>query len=391
VYSIVLLLVPTTGADVIAWGRHGGGRGCCSPCYSYCCYPVCCWYYYPCCYRPVYYGPCVPTSEQTQDKVALTGEEQKWLEELKALADTEDQKGAVEDHFNGLSHDEREAYYNEHKSSDNALTSLEQQWLDQLKELADTADKKAAVESHFKQLSHDEREAYYKEHKTGGSDALTEDEQKWLEELKGQTDKPEKKTKVEEYFKGMSHKERQQYYKQHKTGGGGASKGGSSTRGTVVVRMPSDAKLYLDGQLAPLTSEIRVFDTPPLTKAKDYYYTITSVTDRDGEPITASRRVMVRAGKVSHVDFSPAPAHVRVRLPNDATLQVDGRKCPVTSGRRSFDTPKLEQGREYFYTFKAQVVREGRAQSESRRVMLEAGKDVTVDFGDLTSVQITER
>ena len=56
---------------------------------------------------------------------------------------------------------------------------------------------------------------------------------------------------------------------------------------------------------------------------------------------------------------------------------------PQTSAVRSFQTPKLEPGRSYFYTLKADVVRDGRTVSASKRVTVEAGKEATVEFSDL--------
>jgi uncharacterized protein (TIGR03000 family) len=76
-------------------------------------------------------------------------------------------------------------------------------------------------------------------------------------------------------------------------------------------------------------------------------------------------------------------ARVTVRLPEDARLFVDDVLCPLTSGERTFTTPPLEAGRAYYYTLKAEVVRDGRTQSTSRRIDVEAGKEMTVEFKDL--------
>jgi uncharacterized protein (TIGR03000 family) len=86
-----------------------------------------------------------------------------------------------------------------------------------------------------------------------------------------------------------------------------------------------------------------------------------------------------------------APATVVVHLPADAKLYVDNVACPLTSATRSFNTPGLEPGRKYFYTLKAEVVRDGKPAAESRRVLLSAGKRVDVDFGDLAGEVITAK
>jgi uncharacterized protein (TIGR03000 family) len=171
-----------------------------------------------------------------------------------------------------------------------------------------------------------------------------------------------------------------------------------TTRATVVVKLPSDAKLYVDGQEADLTSDTRTFTTPELVKDRDYFYTVKAVAQRDGQTRVQTKRVLVKAGKVARVNFgdlsSPrlvlatpdnvaAPAQIKVRLPRAAKLYVNGVPCASDS----FATPSLQPGRDYAYTLKADIVENGEVRSEIRRVVFQAGKQVTVDFGDMTVVQ----
>jgi len=79
-------------------------------------------------------------------------------------------------------------------------------------------------------------------------------------------------------------------------------------------------------------------------------------------------------------------SRVTVKVPEDARLWVNGVFCPLTSGTRSFETPAVEPGRLYVYTIRAEVIREGRRRSESREVVFEGGKPVTVKFDDPISV-----
>ncbi len=82
-------------------------------------------------------------------------------------------------------------------------------------------------------------------------------------------------------------------------------------------------------------------------------------------------------------DLTAAPAHVVIKLPADARLFVDDQPCPLTSDTRSFDTPELRPGEVYFYTIRAEVVRNGKPVTASRRATLRAGKETVVEFGDL--------
>jgi uncharacterized protein (TIGR03000 family) len=174
------------------------------------------------------------------------------------------------------------------------------------------------------------------------------------------------------------------------------------SQATVVVRLPAQAKLYVDGQEANLTSDRRSFTTPELAANRDYYYTVKAVAQSNGETLVQSQRILVRAGKVAQVNFgdlrsaqqvsttredAAAPAQIKVRLPRAAKLYVNGVPCPS----HSFVTPKLQPGRDYAYTFKAEIVENDELRSETRRVVFRAGKQVTVDFGDMKVVQVVER
>jgi uncharacterized protein (TIGR03000 family) len=75
------------------------------------------------------------------------------------------------------------------------------------------------------------------------------------------------------------------------------------TQATVVVKIPEDAKLIVDGVTANLTSETRTFVTPDLLPGRVYYYMITAEIQRDGRTIAHKEKVLVRPGETSRVDF----------------------------------------------------------------------------------------
>ncbi len=89
------------------------------------------------------------------------------------------------------------------------------------------------------------------------------------------------------------------------------------------------------------------------------------------------------------VSASPSKAAITVSLPEDAKLYVDGVACPLKSARRSFNTPALQTGREYYYTLRAEVTRNGRPFTQSQQVVVSAGRRVNVEFKNLTPLQTT--
>jgi uncharacterized protein (TIGR03000 family) len=81
----------------------------------------------------------------------------------------------------------------------------------------------------------------------------------------------------------------------------------------ITVRLPAQAKLYIDETLCPLTSDTRTFDTPRLEAGRKYYYTMRVELDRNGERVGETRRVMVAAGERVDVTFNPVAASASAR------------------------------------------------------------------------------
>jgi uncharacterized protein (TIGR03000 family) len=73
------------------------------------------------------------------------------------------------------------------------------------------------------------------------------------------------------------------------------------------------------------------------------------------------------------------PAHVTVVLPQPARLWVNGVLVHAV-GKQTFETPPLERQRRYPYTMKVELLRDGQTETDTRRVILAAGKSGTVDF-----------
>jgi len=73
-----------------------------------------------------------------------------------------------------------------------------------------------------------------------------------------------------------------------------------------------------------------------------------------------------------------APANLIVTLPADAKLSIDEAITSSTGTVRSFVTPELERGKTYYYTLKAEITRDGKAEIISREVEVRAGEATRV-------------
>jgi uncharacterized protein (TIGR03000 family) len=73
----------------------------------------------------------------------------------------------------------------------------------------------------------------------------------------------------------------------------------TATEATLVVDLPADATLTVDGNATTSTSASRLFVTPALETGKTFHYTLTAQVVRDGNVQTVTRQVAVRAGETT--------------------------------------------------------------------------------------------
>lgn len=74
---------------------------------------------------------------------------------------------------------------------------------------------------------------------------------------------------------------------------------------SVVVSLPDDAILTIDGHSTAHTSEVRRFVSPALPFGKEYQYTFKAEVKHGGETLTATQTVVVRAGEESRLTLIP--------------------------------------------------------------------------------------
>ncbi len=67
-------------------------------------------------------------------------------------------------------------------------------------------------------------------------------------------------------------------------------------------------------------------------------------------------------------------------LPADAKLTIDGTPTVSTSESRVFESPSLTPGKTFHYVLKATVVRDGRAETVTKKVAVRAGEDTRVEI-----------
>jgi len=90
---------------------------------------------------------------------------------------------------------------------------------------------------------------------------------------------------------------------------------GDYDRARILVQVPDDAKLYIDGNLMRTGSSNRVFQTPVLQTGKTYYYDLRVEVVRDGQTVVQEKQVLLRPGQEvsAAFDLTNAPATAQVR------------------------------------------------------------------------------
>jgi uncharacterized protein (TIGR03000 family) len=80
-------------------------------------------------------------------------------------------------------------------------------------------------------------------------------------------------------------------------------------------------------------------------------------------------------------------ARVLVDLPADAKLYIDDQLMKTTSEHRTFNTPRLDVTQTYYYELRAEVVRDGKPVTMTKRITLKAGEVVRARFGDMEAAE----
>jgi uncharacterized protein (TIGR03000 family) len=72
---------------------------------------------------------------------------------------------------------------------------------------------------------------------------------------------------------------------------------------TIVVELPADATLTVDGAATTSTSDLRYLVSPVLPVGRDFHYTLNAQVVREGKPVQFEQIVTVRAGEESRVSI----------------------------------------------------------------------------------------
>jgi uncharacterized protein (TIGR03000 family) len=155
----------------------------------------------------------------------------------------------------------------------------------------------------------------------------------------------------------------------------------------IVVSMPADAKLFVNGAPSNLTGRVRKLFSRNLQPGKRYPYELRAEAFRDGRVVSQSKSLELVAGATEAVTFppqietpaiagprSPQPTTLVVHVPTDAKVYLLGNETRATGPVRRFTTDLLPAGERTAYTLRVTVRRGSRMISQERRITLEGGR-----------------
>jgi uncharacterized protein (TIGR03000 family) len=73
---------------------------------------------------------------------------------------------------------------------------------------------------------------------------------------------------------------------------------------TIIVSLPAEASLKIDGVTTKQVSSLRQFTTPTLVAGQSYFYTLTAEVVQEGRTLTSVQTIAVRAGEQTNVALS---------------------------------------------------------------------------------------
>ncbi len=168
--------------------------------------------------------------------------------------------------------------------------------------------------------------------------------------------------------------------------------GPERTSALLSVKVPTDAKVFVNDQSTTSTGSDREYISRDLAPGAVYNYDVRAEFVRDGKPVSETKSVQLTAGQSANLDFdaaATAAAETRttltVHVPADARLYLADHETQATGEVREFSTNRLPAGSQWAtYAIKAVIERDGKPIVHEQTISLKAGesRDLTINFDE---------
>ena len=168
--------------------------------------------------------------------------------------------------------------------------------------------------------------------------------------------------------------------------------------GLLLVNVPADAKVFVNGKATASTGTERQYLSRGLVRGAAYNYEVKVEMIRDGQPITITKTAKLTAGGNAQLAFDetadvqeniastePLTTKLVVNVPADAKVFLAGNQTKQVGEVREFTTNKLAAGDGWNdYTVRAEIEQDGQTLVKEQLVSIQAGesKEISFDFAD---------
>jgi len=161
---------------------------------------------------------------------------------------------------------------------------------------------------------------------------------------------------------------------------------GNDTSASLEVKLPSDAKVFVNDRLTSTPGEVRRYVSRNLKLDTTYTYEVRAELERDGEILELTQTVELRAGTQESIEFDfeesePVLTTLTLNVPEDARVTLGGAETRASGDVREFSTNQLKSGQVWRdYVVVVSIERDGQTVTQEKMINLKAGDVQELDF-----------
>jgi uncharacterized protein (TIGR03000 family) len=165
----------------------------------------------------------------------------------------------------------------------------------------------------------------------------------------------------------------------------------------LAVRVPADAKVFVNDKATTSTGGLRTYTTKNLDRSQSYTYSVRAEFEHNGQMISQTKTATVSVGDLASLSFDPnepLTTALTLKVPAEAKVYLAGKETTLTGEVRKFTTTRLPLGQQWSnYAVRVELERDGQKLAKEETVSIKAGesREVAFDFPVTTVARVAER
>jgi uncharacterized protein (TIGR03000 family) len=162
--------------------------------------------------------------------------------------------------------------------------------------------------------------------------------------------------------------------------------------GYLLVSVPADAKVFVNGRPTTSTGGERQYVSRGLENGQHYSYEVRAEVVRDGKTVSETKVAQLSAGSQANLSFTlggtpqtassskPPRTALKVNVPADAKVYLSGKETSSTGAVREFSTTTLAEGSSW-ENYVVRAVSQGVTKEQTVSIKAGESRELTFDFG----------